>query len=183
MKTAVLGSETRRYDCGRQGEDAMRSFVLSLVMVVLGVSGVVNAQRPKTPSAKASPIRAQQLVDDFVKAHPDLAALEIALTSPQGCRTIAATAREDVGEKCDADELGPIRTGKPDVEEPTKADPVYDITQALHDAAGTLIGAAGMDLQPAVGNRAAAIARAAALLRELESLIPSKAALTEPIPR
>src|SRR5262245_46560173 len=142
-------------------EVVMRVLFVGVAVTVLSAGVAVPAQRSKPPSAKSSPIRAQQIVDDFVKAHPDLAALEIAVTSAQGCRTIAATAPEDVGEKCDADELGPIKTGKPDVEEPTKADPVYDITQALHDATGALIGAAGMDLKPTVGNREAAIKRAA----------------------
>ena len=124
-------------------------------------------------------IQAQRLVDDFVRAHPELSALEIALTSAQGCKTVAATERKDVGEKCDDDELGPIRNGKAVVEAPTKADPVYDITQALHDASGALIGAAGMDLKPTIGDRDAVVKRAADLLRELEKTIQSKSWLLE----
>ena len=157
----------------------MRPVTVFATIAFLAV-GPASAQQSKTP-VKGPVVVAQQLVDQFVRAHPELSALELAVTSTKGCRTIAATAPEDVGEKCDADELGPIRTGKPDVEAPSKADPVYDITQALHDASGNLIGAAGLDLKPGIGPRAAVVARARELLRELEALIPSKAKLLEPI--
>ena len=124
---------------------------------------------------------AQQLVNDFVRRHSsELAAIELAIMSDKGCATIAATDPKDVGEKCDDDEKGPIRTGQPDVEAPSKDDPVYDITQALHDSAGRLIGAVGMDIKPSAGpDRAAVVARAKALLQELEAQIPSKEKLYE----
>ena len=151
-----------------------------LILVVACILAVAAGPEQKTSTRRTA---AQQLVDEFVRSHPELTALEIALTSADGCRTVAATATEDIGEKCDADELGPIRTGKADVEAPTKADPVYDITQALHDARGNLIGAVGMDLKPTIGARAAVVARALVLLHELEPRIPSKAALLEPVGR
>jgi hypothetical protein len=127
---------------------------------------------------------AQQLVNDFVRRHSsELAALELAIISERGCATIAATDPKDVGEKCDDDENGPIRTGQPDIEAPSKDDPVYDITQALHDSAGRLIGAVGMDIKPSAGpDRAAVVARAKALLQELEAQIPSKEKLYERTP-
>jgi hypothetical protein len=123
----------------------------------------------------------QRLVDRIVAAHPELAAMELAIVTDDGCKTIAATDRKDVGEQCDDDELGPIRTGDPDVEAPTKDDPVYDITQALHDTAGNLIGAVGMDIKPGPDqDRQAVVTRALALLHELEAQIPSKQRLLEP---
>jgi len=126
---------------------------------------------------------AQRLVNDFVRRHSsEVAAVELAIISDsdKGCATIAATDPKDVGEKCDDDEKGPIRTGQPDVEAPSKHDPVYDITQALHDSAGRLIGAVGMDIKPSAGpDRAAVVARAKALLQELEAQIPSKEKLYE----
>jgi hypothetical protein len=134
----------------------------------------VGAQQPR-------PIRATQLLAEFVRAHVDLAALELAVDTTGGCRTVAASDPKDIGERCDADELGPMRTGTPDVEAPTRADPVYDITQALHDSAGRLIGAVGMDLPPRGQGRAAVVARALRLLRELEARIPSKASLLTPV--
>jgi len=130
--------------------------------------------------AASRTIAAQRLVDEFVGTHPELAGLELALLVGADCRTVAATAREDVGEKCDGDELGPIRTGRPDIEPPSKKDPVYDITQALHDPTGAIIGAAGMDLKPEPGaTREATIGHARQLLAELENRITSKERLLE----
>ena len=132
------------------------------------------------PPASAQTL-AQRLVRDMVAKHADvLSAMEVAVQSKKGCATVASTDPRDVGEKCDADEKGPIRTGEPDVEAPTKGDPVYDITQALHDASGNLIGAVGMDIKPSAGrDRAAVVAVARDLLRELEAQIPSRAKLVE----
>ena len=138
---------------------------ISLFVAALFPSAAASARQTRAASKVAPPIMAQALVDQFVRAHPELAALELAVTAGGRCKTVAATAAEEVGEKCDADELGPIRTGKPDVEGPTKADPVFDITQALHDATGHLIGAVGMDLKPAPGlTPSAAVTRARDLL-------------------
>ena len=135
-----------------------------------------RGQQASTPT-----IRAQQLVLQTVAQHRELHGLEIAIVTDSGCATVAATAPEDVGERCDADELGPIHTGQPDVESPTRSDPVYDITQALHDRAGHVIGAVGMDLAPAAGaTRGAVLKRAQTILRELEAQIESKAALLGP---
>jgi len=119
---------------------------------------------------------AQRLVDRMVAVHADLDNVELAILSDASCATLAATERaSDVGEKCDDDEYGPIRTGHPNVEKPTKEDPIYDITQALHDASGHLIGAVGMDIAPpSSGGGPAAVARARVLLRELEAQIPSR---------
>ena len=46
--------------------------------------------------------------------------MEIALLSERGCATIAATDPKDIGERCDADELGPI-VGM-DIKPPTNGD-------------------------------------------------------------
>jgi len=137
-----------------------------------------SARRRDTTRGVAS---AQQLVNRTVAAHPELAAVEVAVLTGGACRTVAATDPKDIGERCDKDEWGPIRTGTPDVEAPSAADPVYDITQALHDSAGRLIGAVGMDLKPMAGqDRAAVVARARAILREMEAAIPTKARLLSP---
>ena len=153
-------------------------------LVILSACGPATAWAlPHTHPPQNPPTYAQQLVDQLVAAHKELKALELAVGPLEDCKTVAATDPKDVGEKCDDDELGPMRTGKADVEAPTKDDPVYDITQALHDSAGNLIGAVGMDLEPAPGqDRAAMVARAQALLRELEAQIPSKQKLLAPAP-
>ncbi len=133
-------------------------------------------------AAQQAPVRfAQGLVNAMVRAHEALTAVELAVDSAGTCKTIAATDPKDVGERCDDDEIGPMRTGEPDVAAPTRDDPVYDVTQALHDATGRLIGAVGMDIQPSAGQDRAAVLRVAhALLRELEAQIPSKQRLFEP---
>jgi len=149
----------------------------SLVLVSLALVGALRAD------GASRTIAAQRLVDEFVGDHPELAGLELALLVGADCRTVAATAREDVGAKCDGDELGPIRTGRPNVEPPSRKDPIYDITQALHDPAGVVIGAAGMDLEPEPGaTREATLRHARNLLRELESRIVSKDDLLTKVP-
>jgi hypothetical protein len=142
--------------------------------------GVLAQSKPKQ-SPPLPKTNAQELVIRFVSQHSDeLEALELAIGTGRGCKTVAATHVEDLGEACDEDELTAMRTNEPYVEAPTKNDPVYDITQALHDTTGALIGAAGMDLKPQAGqDRAAMVARARALLRELETQIPSVQKLEE----
>jgi hypothetical protein len=152
--------------------------VIPILSVAISSAGLLNVEPDST---QQPPTYAQQLVDHLVAVHSDVKAIELAVGSLDDCTTVAATDRKDVGEKCDDDELGPMRTGEPDVEAPTKDDPVYDITQALHDHTGTLIGAVGMDLAPAPGqDHAAMVARARTLLRELEARIPSKERLLQP---
>jgi hypothetical protein len=130
------------------------------------------------------PTVAEQLVGEFVRTHKELAAVELAVDSAGICRTIAATDPKDVGDPCDADENGPMRTGDPDIVSPTRDDPVYDITQALHDTTGRLIGAVGMDITPAAAQDSVAVLMVArALLRELEASIPSKQFLFQPATR
>lgn len=155
---------------------AVHARAVALMALLASIGGpAAHAQKPRAETY------AQRLVNDFVKRHSsEVTAVELAIISDSGCKTLAATAPEDIGEKCDDDENGPIRTGQPDVEAPSKADPVYDITQALHDSTGRLIGAVGMDIKPSAGpDRAAVVARAKALLQELETQIPSKEKLFE----
>ena len=157
----------------------MTRHVLAIVLIV-PLTVLPAAARAQ----KQGETYAQRLVNDFVRRHSsEVVAVELAITSDKGCATIAATDLRDVGEKCDDDENGPIRTGQPNIEEPSKDDPVYDITQALHDSTGRLIGAVGMDIKPSAGaDRAAVVARAKALLKELEARIPSKEKLSEKAP-
>jgi hypothetical protein len=155
-----------------------RTMVTAIAVGML--CGPVTAQKKDKHAPPAPRIAAQALIAAFLAAHADsLEAIELAVTSGRGCKTVAATHTEDVGETCDADERAAMKSGKPYVEPPSKADPIYDITQALHDRNGTLIGAVGMDLKPSIGDRAAVVARAQALLRELEAQVPSAAKLLE----
>ena len=147
------------------------------VLTMLPQPAPAGRQRNRRPNTYA-----QQVVEEILARHSDLRSVELALVSGKACVTVAATALEDVGEACDADEKQPMRTGKPYVEEPTRNDPVYDITQALHDGSGALIGAVGMDIAPAGRSREAVLSQAGEILRELENMISSKEQLLSPAP-
>ena len=154
----------------------------ALIIVWAVTMTTAAAQQSADPEAQSpAPTMAQHLVDEFVRTHKLVSAVELALDSAGTCKTFGATDRSDVGLPCDADEKGPMRTGKPDIAKPTQADPVYDITQALHDTSGHLIGAVGMDIPPAPGqDEAAVLSVAQGLLRKLEAQIPSKEWLFQP---
>lgn len=150
---------------------------LALLTVTLAAAGLAAAPSKEDEHPNTY---AQQLVDRMVARHPELKSVEMALLSNKGCATVAATAAEDIGEACDSDENAPMKSGNPYVEAPSKDDPVYDITQALHDASGRLIGAVGMDIAPAGRNRGAVVTQAVSVLREMEKLIPSREGLLAP---
>ncbi len=135
-----------------------------------------HVQTPPAPYA-------HWLVTRTAAGHAQIEAVEIAVVHEGVCRTIASSHAEDVGEKCDDDENGPMKTGAPSVEAPSAADPVYDVTQPLHDEAGNLIGAVGMDIAPASMTRDAVLRLARSALREIEARIPSKEKLFGPAPR
>lgn len=152
-----------------------RAIGYAVILIIISfTTSFVQAQQ----SVSHEKIYAQQLVDETVARYPAVKNVELAVDSDTGCATIAATDPKDIGEQCDADEIGPVRTGQPNVAEPTRD----DITQALHDASGTLIGAVGMDLAPQPGqDRTAMVTRAREILQDLESRIPSKSKLYEPV--
>lgn len=152
----------------------------AVVMSVFLLFPVTAAASTRRQRGKHPDIYAQQLVDQMVARHPEVKSVELALLSTKGCATVAATAAEDIGEACDNDENTPMKTGRPFVEAPSKDDPVYDITQAIHDASGKLIGAVGMDIDPAGRARKAVVAQAEAVRKEMETLIPSKEKLLAP---
>lgn len=156
-----------------------RYAVVMSLSLLLPVTGAPSTRQQR---GKHLHIYAQQLVDQIVARHPEVKSVELALLSTQGCATVAATAAEDIGEACDNDENTPMKTGRPFVEAPSKDDPVYDITQAIHDASGKLIGAVGMDIDPAGRDRKAVVAQAEAVRKEMETLIASKEKLLAPAP-
>lgn len=128
----------------------------------------------------AGKIFAQKLVEEVQARHPEVKSLEISSPWKGKCTTIAATDPDDVGEKCDRDELAPMRTGKPFVEREKEG---YDVTLPLHDGGGKIIGSLGMDLGPQPGRRESEIIkRAERIARELESRISSKEKLFDPLP-
>jgi len=120
---------------------------------------------------------AQWLVDDMVVTHVAVQAGEMAAVLDDTCRTIAATDKEDLGELCGGDELEVMSEQEPKLEAPSKDEPVYEVTLALHDTKGNLIGTLGMELDPKDLNQEGAIALARKVLKELEAKIPAKMSL------
>jgi hypothetical protein len=132
--------------------------------------------------AQSGKIQAQQLVNSTVKKNADVAALEVSATPPgkTTCVTIAATEAKELGEKCDEDEFGALKTGMPHVE---KEPDGYDVTAPLHDANGNLVGIVGIDFKLESGQTDASILqRTSDLLKQLGRQIPSKGFLFYPVP-
>jgi len=130
-------------------------------------------------SGQSKKIRAQSLVDEIEQRNPEIAELELSATraGEKNCSTIAATKPNQVGEKCDQDEATALKTRQPFVESEPDG---FDVTAPLHDAKGNLIGTLGIDFKPQAGQtKREILKRAAALLQEVEPLIPSKESLFE----
>jgi hypothetical protein len=161
----------------------------ALVLLLIGIPAAArSAEAPASHEEEAEHVATppapygQWLVDRAVAAHPAVKSVELAVALDGVCRTVAATAKEDVGERCDRDETGPMKSGRASVEAPSKEDPVYDVTLPLHDAGGHLIGAVGMDIDPAGLDRSEVLKLARQVLAGIETGIPSKGRLFEASP-
>ena len=122
---------------------------------------------------------AKTLLREVLRQHPEVKVMELAVVSGDGCVTIAATDAGDIGHDCDETERATMRSKEPYVEHPREGEPAYVIAEALHDASGQVIGVVITDIvvrEPG-GNRDAALVRARAVRRVLESRIPSVATL------
>ena len=129
------------------------------------------AQTPR-PAPKTF---AQQLVDATHAAHPEADEIGISATTSSGCKGIASTDKSDIGEKCEADDIKPMRTGKPFVE---KEKDGYDVSLPLHDSDGKVIGVVGVGFKLVSGQTEASVtAQARKIAAEMEAKIPSKAKL------
>jgi len=137
-----------------------------------------EAARVGTPAAPY----AQWLIDRTVTGHKALKAMELAVELHDTCRTVAATEADEVGETCGKDDTDVMRSGKANVESPSKREPVYEVTEALHDGKGTVIGVLSMDLDASGLDRAKALALAQSLLAEVEAKIPTRDKLFEAAP-
>jgi hypothetical protein len=123
---------------------------------------------------------AQKLVEAIAAKHPELSEVGISATTTRGCVGIASTDKSDIGEKCEADDIKPMQTGKPFVEKEKTA---FDVSMPLHDASGKVIGVIGYGFKPAAGQTEASVTDLARKLNaEVEPQIPSKAKLTERVP-
>ena len=150
---------------------------LPTVLVTIGLLSTPSFASKRAPTSKPK-IFAQRLVEDVLAKHSDITSVELAVQSPAGCSTIAASDPKDIGEKCDKDELDPMRTGKPSVEKESDG---FDVTMPLHDTAGQTIGTVGLDIKPEPGQqKSSVVERAKKIVQEVEAQIPSKAKLLEP---
>ena len=153
-----------------------RCFIPLAALATLGLLSTPSFASKRAPASKPK-IFAQRLVEDVLAKHSDIRSVEFAVQSPAGCSTIAASDPKDIGEKCDKDELDPMRTGKPSVEKESDG---FDVTMPLHDTAGQIIGAVGMDFKAQPGQqRSGVVERAKKIVQEVEPQIPSRAKLLE----
>jgi hypothetical protein len=132
-------------------------------------------------NADAAEIMAQKVLTEVRAAHPEITGLEIAATrsKAEGCKTIAATEAKEVGEKCDTDEFTAMKTNQPFVEQEKDE---FDATLPMHDAAGKIIGTAGMDFKARPGRTKETVTRQAKqIVAELEKHFTSKEKLFEPV--
>ena len=122
---------------------------------------------------------AQRLVDELAKAHPELVRIGLHVTPPDRPDNIiiASNIAAKIGQKSDPEDLEVMKTGKPVV---LKEGDNYDITLALHDAAGRLIGALGLTMKPGGAGQARLVQSAQSIAAAFERRIPSKAALFKP---
>jgi hypothetical protein len=148
---------------------------LITVAVLLAASSVLEG-RPAAPDK----ITAQKVAEEVAAAHPEITGLEIAATKSEseGCKTIAATEAQEVGQKCDKDELTAAKTNAPFVE---KEKDGFDVTLPLHDSLGKVMGTAGMDFKPEPGQKKSDVVnKAKQIASELEKRLTSKEQLFEP---
>jgi hypothetical protein len=136
-----------------------------------------NAQAIAPAVARPTPVTlAARLVDELAKAHPELVRIGLHLTPPNRSDNIivASNIPAKVGQKSDPEDLEVMKTGRPVI---LKEGDNYDVTLALHDAAGRLIGALGLTVKPTATGQKGALQSAQSITKDFERRIPSKAAL------
>lgn len=117
-------------------------------------------------------------MEDTHAQHPEATEIGIVTVSARGCRSIVSTDKGDIGEKCEAEDSAPMKTGKPNVE---KEKDGYDISLPLHDASGKAIGALGIEFKLEASQTATNMSeKAKQIAGEMKKQISSKAALSKP---
>ena len=150
-------------------KDAVRSTVVSVVLVGVVGCGVVTTSPGRAASGK---IFAQKLVEEALPKHSEVTGLEISAITNGGCKTIAATDPKDLGEKCDKDELQPLQTGEPFVDQESDG---FDVTLPLHDENGKIIAVVGLDFKTTSGQtKESVVKQGKEIVIEMESQVHSK---------
>lgn len=155
----------------------MKNFGVTIpcMAAFLCIAALPSAAATSAQAGKAKSF-AQRLVDSTMAQHPDATEVGIAARTARGCRGIASTDPGDVGERCEAEDVRAMTSGRATV---AKEKDGYDVSLPLHDAAGAVVGAVGIEFKlSAAKTRADALKEARAIEQEMAAKISSKAQLT-----
>jgi sensor histidine kinase regulating citrate/malate metabolism len=143
-------------------------------MVALFVSSQSAFARTQANTPKGT-LFAQKLVEATRAKHPETDEVGISAMTSRGCVGIASTDKGEIGEKCEKDDIEPMRTGKPYVE---KGKDSFDVSLPLHDSGGKIIGTVGIGFKPSAGQTEGSVTQEAQkIASEMEAQILSKAKL------
>jgi hypothetical protein len=128
-------------------------------------------------------IYAQELVDRTVAQHPDLRAVVMHVTPPNGSgNVIIASSIGRIGKPADDDDLAVVATGKTRVEM-DRSNKRIEVELALRDVGGETIGALGLVWRFPVGGNYAEFERIATTIRDsLARRVLNVANLMDPYP-
>jgi len=148
-------------------------FASLAAVLFLGLSPApASAQASRTGTSLA-----QRLVDSAQASHPEADEIGILAETSRGCYGIASTDKSDVGERCEAEDIVPMKTGKPSVEREGSG---FDVSVLLHDAAGNTVGVLAVGFEGGAGmTEASARKTVESIEARMATSIPSKAKLLE----
>ena len=121
-----------------------------------------------TPLLAQAPtkIYAQQLVDETLAAHPDIAIMAMHVTPPkQTDNVIIASNIGRIGKKADSDDTGVVNTGKPAMALNTAGDH-FEVELPLQDVTHDTVGAVSIVYPYKAGDDKAALAKRAETVRD-----------------
>ena len=123
---------------------------------------------------------AQELVDQTLATHPDIAIMAMHVTPPkQTVNVIIASNIGRIGKPADSDDMGVVNTGKP-VLEVNKEGDHFEVELPLKDVTNDTIGALSIVYPYAAGDDKAALANKAMAVRDqLQRRISNAANLTQ----
>jgi len=128
-------------------------------------------------------IYAQELVDKAVAGHPQIAEVEIHATPPKTADNVVIAAYQGhLGQKADPEDLGVIKTGKPNTGL-NKAGDRYEVNLPLLDASHRTVGGIGVAFKYKAGDDKAALDKEATDIRDrMARRISHVANLLEKVP-
>lgn len=149
-------------------------FTLAVALISIGSAHADDA---------AKKIYAQELVDQTVAKHPDVAAIEMHVTPPKAADNIVIAAyKGHLGEKADDEDLAVIATGKSNVGL-NKAGDRIEVNEVLLDASRRPVGSIGIAFAYKPGDdKGAAKKKAEAIRDEIARRISHVANLMETTP-